>query len=408
MSSVLANAPVVCAQRTSASRTSKVEARATRVAHHARSTSAAFLKGGAVTAKQSVNRRASRAKQLTVAAAVERQAYDTSPELEDAIQKAIGNCLTETNLGMGEKRQGKVRDFYDLGDLLVLVTSDRQSAFDRMLATIPFKGQVLNMTSSWWFNNTTHICKNALLATPDPSVAIMKKLELIPVEMVARGYMTGSTETSLWTHYKNGSRDYCGNILAEGMVKNQKLPENILTPTTKGVVDRPISKEDIVKEGLMTQAEWDGISKATLELFAFGQQEAAKRGLILVDTKYEFGRDGLGNFYLIDEVHTPDSSRYWVKDSFDSRLAAGMEPENIDKEFLRLWFRDNCDPYNDEVLPAAPDDLVSELSRRYIRLYQTITGETFKPALADFYESRADQIKNAVIESLAEIRGEGN
>eukprot|EP00959_Pyramimonas_sp_CCMP1952_P176236 3682568-Pyramimonas_sp.AAC.1 len=215
MSFALTNTPAICAQRTSAARTSKIEGRAARVAHHARSTSAAFLKGGAVTAKQSVQRRAPKAKRMTVAAAVERQKHVTSPELEDAIQKAFGNCLTETDLGMGEKRQGKVRDFYDLGDLLVLITSDRQSAFDRMLATIPFKGQVLNMTSSWWFNNTTHICKNALLATPDPSVAIMKKLELIPVEMVARGYMTGSTETSLWTHYKNGSRDYCGNILAE-------------------------------------------------------------------------------------------------------------------------------------------------------------------------------------------------
>lgn len=255
------------------------------------------------------------------------------------------------------RRQGKVRDFYDLGDLLVLITTDRQSAFDRLLATVPYKGQVLNQTSTWWFQNTTHICKNALVATPDPNVAIMRKLEVIPVEFIMRGYLTGSTETSIWTHYNNGSRNYCGNPLAEGMVKNQPLPENIITPTTKGVRDIPIDAEGIVAEGLMSQAEWEGVSQASKQLFAFGQAEAAKRGLILVDTKYEFGRDGLGNFYLIDEVHTPDSSRYWVKDSFDERFAAGMEPENIDKEFLRLWFRDNCDPYKDETLPGAPPDL---------------------------------------------------
>lgn len=410
MTFAITSAPAFFAHRASVTRNPRAVVSHARFAYHTRSTSAAFLRGAtSVAAKQPMQWRASNAKSVTTAS-IEKQSYATRPELEAAIQTAmesVGGCLVETDLGMGEKRQGKVRDFYDLGELLVLITSDRQSAFDRMLATIPFKGQVLNMTSTWWFNNTRHIVPNALLSTPDPSVAIMKKLELIPVEMVVRGYMTGSTETSLWTHYKNGSRDYCGNILAEGMVKSQKLPENILTPTTKGVVDRPITKEEIVADGLMSQAEWDGVSKASLELFAFGQQEAAKRGLILVDTKYEFGRDGMGGFYLIDEVHTPDSSRYWVKDSFDARFAASLEPENIDKEFLRLWFRDNCDPYKDETLPAAPADLVAELSRRYIRLYETITGETFVPSLGNATESRAQQIQNAVVKSLAEVRAQG-
>lgn len=337
------------------------------------------------------------------ASGIEKQSFKTRPEVESAIQAGIGNALVETNLNIGVKTQGKVRDFYDLGDLLVLITTDRQSAFDRLLATIPYKGQVLNGTSAWWFENTTHICKNAVVSTPDPNVVIMKKYEVIPIEMVVRGFMTGSTETSLWTHYKNGSRDYCGNILSDGMIKNQRLPNNICTPTTKGVVDVPISAPDIVAQGYMSQREWDDVSKASMELFAFGQAEAAKRGLILVDTKYEFGRDNLGNFYLIDEVHTPDSSRYWVAGSYEERQAKGMEPENIDKEFLRLWFRDNCDPYNDATLPEAPNELVSELSRRYIRLYETITGSNFQPAGRPG-EAPADRIANAVRSSLAQIR----
>mmetsp|Transcript_23865 Transcript_23865/g.28847 ORF Transcript_23865/g.28847 Transcript_23865/m.28847 type:complete len:401 (-) Transcript_23865:612-1814(-) len=314
------------------------------------------------------------------AQSIERQSYETREAVEKAIENAVGKCLVETKLKQGKKTNGKVRDFYDLGDHLVLITTDRQSAFDRHLATVPYKGQVLNQTSQWWFKNTEHIVPNAVVATPDPNVTIMKKLDVIPIEMVVRGYMTGSTETSLWTHYKNGSRNYCGNELKEGMVKNQRLDKNIITPTTKGVVDVPIGPKEIVEQGWMSQEEWDGVSKAALEIFEFGQKTALERGLLLVDTKFEFGRDKEGNFYLIDEVLTPDSSRYWVAGSYDERTAQGLEPENIDKEFLRLWFRDNCDPYNDKTLPEAPKDLVMELSRRYIRLYETITGEDFVPA----------------------------
>jgi phosphoribosylaminoimidazole-succinocarboxamide synthase len=193
--------------------------------------------------------------------------------------------------------------------------------------------------------------------------------------------MTGSTETSLWTHYSNGAREYCGNRFPDGMKKNERLQENVLTPTTKAVDrDVPISAGEIVAQGLMSQADWDVASRAALALFEFGQQEAAKRGLILVDTKYEFGKDPEGTILLIDEIHTPDSSRYWVMDGYEERLAQGMEPSTIDKEFLRLWFRANCDPYKDKVLPEAPVELVRELSRRYILLYETITGENFVPA----------------------------
>ena len=294
------------------------------------------------------------------------------------IKSEINNTLTETNLQAGDKRTGKVRDQYDLGDKIALITTDRQSAFDRVLASIPFKGQVLNLTSAWWFEQTKHIVDNQVIDIPDPNVTLAKKCKVFPIEFVVRGYITGSTSTSLWTVYNNGSRDYCGNALEEGLVKNQKLDANMLTPTTKEVDhDRPISPEDIVKEGWMNQEDWDYCSGKALELFSFGQEKAAANGMILVDTKYEMGRDSDGNIVLIDEIHTPDSSRYWIADTYDERMNAGKEPQNIDKEFLRLWFMDNCDPYNDEVLPEAPNELVTELSSRYIYLYETITGGLF-------------------------------
>ena len=294
------------------------------------------------------------------------------------IKSEINNTLTETNLQAGDKRTGKVRDQYDLGDKIALITTDRQSAFDRVLASIPYKGQVLNLTSAWWFEQTKHIIDNQVIDIPDPNVTLAKKCKVFPIEFVVRGYITGSTSTSLWTVYNNGSRDYCGNALEEGLVKNQKLDANMLTPTTKEVDhDRPISPEDIVKEGWMNQEDWDYCSGKALELFSFGQEKAAANGMILVDTKYEMGRDSDGNIVLIDEIHTPDSSRYWIADTYDERMNAGKEPQNIDKEFLRLWFMDNCDPYNDEVLPEAPNELVTELSSRYIYLYETITGGLF-------------------------------
>ena len=207
---------------------------------------------------------------------------------------------------------------------------------------------------------------------------IAKKCEVFPIEFVVRGFITGSTSTSLWTVYNNGDREYCGNILPEGLIKNQKLEENMLTPTTKEEDhDRPISPVDIVNEKWMTQQDWDYCSEKALELFEFGQKKAAQHGMILVDTKYEMGKDKDGNILLIDEIHTPDSSRYWIGDSYEGLIANNKEPQNIDKEFLRLWFVDNCDPYNDKILPPAPDKLVVELSSRYIYLYETITGSIF-------------------------------
>ena len=306
------------------------------------------------------------------------------------ISLELNNCLTETSFLKGNKRTGKVIDQYDVGDKIALITTDRQSAFDRVLASIPFKGQVLNQTSAWWFKKTEHIVANHLIEMPDPNVVIAKKCKVIPIEFVVRGYITGSTSTSLWTVYNSGDREYCGNKLPEGLIKNQKLDDNMLTPTTKEEHhDRPISPKDIIKEGWMTKEDWGFCSKIALDLFSFGQKVAAEHGMILVDTKYEMGVDESGNILLIDEIHTPDSSRYWIKNTYEQRIENGLEPENIDKEFLRLWFVDNCDPYNDDELPPAPNDLVVELSNRYIYLYETITGESFPmPVKGELIENR--------------------
>lgn len=270
------------------------------------------------------------------------------------------------------------RDRYDCGKHLALITTDRQSGFDRQLALVPFKGQVLNLTSAFWFEQTKHIVENHIVAVPHPNVSIVKKCKPFPIEFVVRSYMTGSTSTSIWKNYQNGVRNYCGHDLPEGMVKNQKLDKLLLTPTTKEEDhDRPISAAEIVSEGWMTQEDFDACASAVLGVFKFGQELAEKHGLILVDTKFEMGKDEDGNIILIDEALTPDSSRYWIASSYKERVDAGNEPENIDKEFLRLWFAKNCDPYKDEVIPDAPKKLVIELSRRYIMLFEKITGQDF-------------------------------
>ncbi|KAJ7563172.1 hypothetical protein O6H91_03G099100 [Diphasiastrum complanatum] len=286
------------------------------------------------------------------------------------IQEALPNCLTETDLhhtvpGIGRKIRGKVRDIYEAKDHLILVTTDRLSAFDRVLASVPYKGEVLNQTSVWWFDNTKHITSNAFVSAPDPNVTIAKKCKVFPVEFVVRGYLTGSTSTSLWTVYSKGVRSYCGNVLPEGMSKNERLTCNILTPTTKSADhDIPISGVEIVKEGLMSDDEFSEVAGKALSLFAYGQEVALEHGLLLVDTKYEFGKDADGSILLLDEVHTPDSSRYWIAATYEEHHRQGLEPENIDKEFMRLWFKNICNPYEDEILPDAPAELVSELAWR--------------------------------------------
>jgi phosphoribosylaminoimidazole-succinocarboxamide synthase len=325
-------------------------------------------------------------------------AIESTEHYKDRIRVELKNTLTETSLPSGNKRTGKVRDQYALENKIALITTDRQSAFDRVLASIPFKGQVLNLTSAWWFEQTKNIIKNHVIDVPDPNVTLAKKCNVFPIEFVVRGYITGSTSTALWTVYNNGDREYCGNVLPEGLIKNQKLDTNMLTPTTKEEHhDRPITPDEIVNEEWMTQENWDYCSQKALELFSFGQKKAAENGMILVDTKYEMGSDADGNIVLIDEIHTPDSSRYWIAESYDKRMAMGGEPQNIDKEFLRLWFVDNCDPYNDEILPDAPEELVIELSSRYIYLYETITGGLFP------FPDAGKSIQNRITTNLKDV-----
>jgi phosphoribosylaminoimidazole-succinocarboxamide synthase len=299
------------------------------------------------------------------------------------IEENLGSCLVDaSSLPLPGFRRGKVRDAFDLGDRLLLVTTDRQSAFDRVLAAVPFKGQVLNQVSAFWFEKTSDIVPNHVISIPDPNATLAMKCSVFPVEFIVRGYLTGSTSTSAWTLYSSGSREICGNILPDGMVKNQPFPSPIITPTSKSDEhDENLTPAQIVERGLMSGEHMEAAFDVARRLFARGQEIAGANGLVLVDTKYEMGLDDRGRITLVDEIHTPDSSRYWIASSFAERFARGAEPENIDKEFLRLWFRDHCDPYNDAELPAAPAELVVELSARYMRLYEMITGAEFVPAL---------------------------
>lgn len=273
---------------------------------------------------------------------------------------------------------GKVRDVYDLEETLLFVATDRYSAFDRNLAFIPHKGQLVTAISRWWFDQTNSIIKNHVKGYPDPNVTWGQKYQVVPIEMVVRGYITGVTSTSLWHNYSNGQRDFGDFTLPDGLKKNQKLPEPVFTPTTKFEAhDRPLTPQEAVTEGLIEPQVWDRLQTVARELFVFGQKTAAEKGLILVDTKYEFGTDNQGNIVLIDEIHTPDSSRYWLAENYQASLDAGSEPDNYDKEYLRLWYNERCSPYKDAVLPDPSPEAINELSRRYIYVYEKLTGNKF-------------------------------
>ena len=312
----------------------------------------------------------------------------------DIIIKNLKNTVTKTDFtGFKKLHEGKVRDTYEKDGKYILVTTDRQSAFDRILAAIPFKGAVLNMFSKFWFDQTKDIVPNHIIAIPDPNIAIVKKVKIFPVEVVVRGYITGSTDTSAWYNYEKGERLFCGHQLPGGLKKNQKFDVPIITPTTKAEDhDEKISRDEIISQGLVSEEKWNKIEEYALAVFKKGQEVAASKGFIFVDTKYEFGEDEEGNIVLADEVNTPDSSRYWVASTYEERIAAGKEPQNFDKEFLRLWFKEHCDPYNDPELPDAPDELVAELSFRYIDIYEKVTGNAFdynaeKPVLERMQEN---------------------
>jgi phosphoribosylaminoimidazole-succinocarboxamide synthase len=289
---------------------------------------------------------------------------------------------------------GKVRDNYDLPDgRRIIIATDRLSAFDRILCVVPFKGQALTQTARFCFEATADICPNHVLDYPDPNVVIAKRLDILPVEIVVRDYLAGTTGTSILTLYKAGHRRMYGIDLPDGLRDNQRLPHPIITPTSKafdGAHDAPLTEAEIVGGGLLTASQWAQLSEYALALFARGQQMAASRGLILADTKYEFGTDETGRIVLADEIHTPDSSRYWKADSFAARFEAGARPESFDKDFVRTWVGDRCDPYRDEI-PEIPEDLILGTAAVYIQAFETITGLTF--ALPEMTGSVLDRIR---------------
>ncbi|CAN7301960.1 phosphoribosylaminoimidazolesuccinocarboxamide synthase [Mesorhizobium amorphae] len=278
--------------------------------------------------------------------------------------------------------RGKVRENYDLPDgRRIIIATDRLSAFDIILTSIPFKGEILTQIARYWFEETADICPNHVLEYPDPNVVIGSRLDILPVEIVVRGYLAGTTSTSILTKYRKGERDLYGISLPDGLRDNEKLAEAIITPTSKaldGAHDEPLSKAEIVEQGLLTQAQWDTVSNYALQLFARGQARAAERGLILADTKYEFGTDKNGTIILADEIHTPDSSRYWIAASYEGAFENGKRPESFDKDFIRSWVSARCDPYRDPI-PKIPDEIVSQASRVYAQAYEAITGKKFLP-----------------------------
>ncbi|MEW6749924.1 MAG: phosphoribosylaminoimidazolesuccinocarboxamide synthase [Candidatus Latescibacterota bacterium] len=277
-------------------------------------------------------------------------------------------------------RRGKVRDMYLLPGKRILITTDRQSAFDHVLGAIPLKGQVLNRIAQYWFEQTRDIAPNQVVAVPDANVTVARELRMLPVEIVVRRYLTGSSDTAIWTHYSRGAREYCGIRLPDGMVKNQALPEAVITPTTKSEGhDELISAERVVEEGLVGRQTWEQAARIALDLFARGTELAARQGLILVDTKYEMGLDGQGRITLADEIHTPDSSRYWIAATYPERHAHGLEPESLDKEFLRLWLREKG--ISQTHIPTLDDDIRVQVAQRYIDLCERVTGQPFSPEL---------------------------
>jgi phosphoribosylaminoimidazole-succinocarboxamide synthase len=277
---------------------------------------------------------------------------------------------------------GKVRDCYDLPDgTRLLISSDRISAFDRILAVIPWKGQVLTQLARHWFDRTADIAANHVIGYPDPNTVHCRRVTILPVEVVVRGYLAGTTSTSILTQYAAGRREMYGHRLPDGLRPNQALPQAIITPTSKafdGGHDEPLTAAEITSQGLLTASQWGEVSEKALALFARGQQMAAARGLILVDTKYEFGTDADGNILLADEIHTPDSSRYWIADGYDRALQAGTRPPSFDKDVIRSWVAARCDPYKDRI-PEIPAAMIAETASVYIDAYERITGQPFIP-----------------------------
>jgi phosphoribosylaminoimidazole-succinocarboxamide synthase len=305
------------------------------------------------------------------------------------VRVSLFEPFTELDLPLPDRRDGKVRTSWALdpdehGERRLMVTTDRLSAFDRVLAGVPYKGQVLNQLSAWWFERTADIVPNHMLGVPDQNALVARSAHPLPVEVVVRGHITGVTDTSLWGMYAAGARHMYGYDLPDGLRKNTPLPRHIVTPTTKaeaGGHDEPLSCADVVERGLLPADLWERVQAAALAVFARGVAVADAAGLILADTKYEFGlvagTEG-DELLLIDEVHTPDSSRFWMADSYEQRLAAGDEPESLDKEFVRRAFAD-LGYKGDGPVPLLPADVWSATAGRYVLAYETLTGQGFAP-----------------------------
>lgn len=304
----------------------------------------------------------------------------------ELFRKALSKPLTCTSFDWGARYEGKVRDNYTTRDgRRVLVVTDRISAFDRVLGTLPLKGQILNWVSSWWFEQTRDVAENHLLAVPDPNLLVAVECEPLPVEMVVRAYLTGTTSTSIWIHYARGERVFCGHPLPDGLRQHAKLPEPLLTPSTKakkGGHDVSTSRAEILSENGMAPADFDRAAELALALFRRGQNLCAERGLILVDTKYEFGRNPEGRIIVMDEIHTPDSSRFWHQASYQERFERGETPESLDKEYLRRFLAERGFT-GEGPIPEIPDEIRIEASRRYLQAAELITGTTFQPNLED-------------------------
>jgi len=292
--------------------------------------------------------------------------------------------FTDVDLPLPDRRDGKVRTSYALGaDHRVFVTTDRLSAFDRIVAGVPYKGQVLNQLAAWWFEQTADVVANHVVAVPDPNALVARSATTLPVEVVVRGYITGVTATSLWAPYVAGARTIYGYRFPDGLAKNTALPAPIVTPTTKPPAgstmhDEPMTMAEVVDRRLVGAERWDQVTTVALELFQRGRDVAAAAGLVLADTKYEFGLTADDELLLIDEVHTPDSSRFWVASSYDERVAAGEEPESLDKEVVRRALAD-AGFRGDGPVPDLDSDIWSATSARYIDAYERLTGLAFEP-----------------------------
>ncbi len=303
------------------------------------------------------------------------------------IREALANPLLDTHFDeLGTKYGGKVRDNYSTTDgRRYIVTTDRISAFDRVLGTLPLKGQLLQYVSNFWFDATADIAPNHIIKVPDPNVIETRECQPLGAEMIVRAYLTGVSKTSIWTHYAAGKREFCGHRLPDGLRKHQRLADPILTPSSKapqGEHDVSMSREELIEGGYITATDFDEAAEISMALFTYGQRVCADRGLILVDTKYEFGRDPDGKIRVIDEIHTPDSSRFWFADSYEQQLAADANPKSFDKEYVRRYLAEH-NFRGEGPIPELPDDVRVEATRRYIEACETITGQSFVPNLEE-------------------------